>query len=368
MKILEVVRGLRKSSGVATFVREVADALYSSGVDVAIAMNRPGKENWMPPSGKEPVVGLRDAVACGTKWDIVHVHGLWDAEIRQAAKWAVGHDVPLVWSPHGMLAPWALSYHWYRKLLPWHLYTKRLLHKATVFHATATNEAEWIHKAGFDNEVEIVPLGTHLPDLSCAAANRIGSGIRRLLFVGRVHPVKGLENLIRAWAMCDTVGWELRIVGPDSGGYEKRLKELAEDLGCSEGIRFAGQKLGADLAREYLDCDCLVLPSFSENFGGVVIDAMAAGKPVIASRSTPWSELEGDDTHVIIDASSQHRCGWWIDNDPASLSSAISAMMALDDGERLSVGGNGRLLVERKYTWPTVAQQMAKVYNRLIEF
>ena len=361
MRVLQVVKGLRKTSGVATFVRELSDALYGNGINVSIGMCHPETDNWLPPSGKEPIVALADAL--NENWDVVHVHGLWDREIRIAAKAAVAKGISLVWSPHGMLAPWALKYRWWKKCLPWHLYVKRQLHHATVFHVTSEAEAKWVKTTGFDNDMAIVPLGTHLPDLPPAMTKRTASRIRRLLFVGRIHPVKGLENLVRAWAMCVTPGWQLRIVGPDSGGYESRLKDVAAKLGCTESVVFPGSKLGAELIREYLDCDCLVLPSFSENFGGVVIDAMAAGKPVITSKATPWSELEGDDDHVSNGVGDRHRCGWWIDNDPTSLSSAISAMMALPDEERHAMGARGRTLVQAKYTWKAVAEQMVSVYN-----
>ena len=366
MRVLQVVKGLRKTSGVATFVRELSDSLFTDGVDVAIGMCHPDTDNWLPPLGKEPVVAL--ATALTEDWDVIHVHGLWDREIRIAAKVAIKKGIPLVWSPHGMLAPWALKYRWWKKCVPWHLYLKNMLRNATVFHATATTEADWIKAAGFDNAVEIVPLGTHLPDLPQTATNSTGSRMRRLLFVGRIHPVKGLENLIRAWAMCNTQGWELRIVGPDAGGYEGHLKDIAVELGCKEDVIFPGPKLGDELTREYLECDCLILPSFSENFGGVVVDAMAAGKPVIASKATPWSELEGRDAVSSSRASKgSQRCGWWVENDPASLATAVSTMMALSDNERKSIGVNGRMLVSNKYTWPAVAQQMAQVYDKLIK-
>lgn len=367
MKVLEVVKGLRKTSGVATFVRELSDALYDDGMDVAIGMCHPDTDNWMPPKGKEPVTALDDALK--SEWDVIHLHGLWDREIRIAAKAAVAKGIPLVWSPHGMLSPWALHYRWWKKCLPWHLYVNRQLHHAAAFHATSAAEAKWVKDAGFDNAIAIVPLGTLLPDLPPAVTNRTASRMRRLLFVGRIHPVKGLENLVRAWALCNTQGWELRIVGPDTNGYGNRLREVAAELGCTGTVVFTGPKLGDELNREYLDCDCLVLPSFSENFGGVIIDAMAAGKPVIASKATPWSVLEEGCEVLSSSCASKglERCGWWVENDPASLSTALSTMMALSDAERKSIGANGRMLVARKYTWPAVAEQMAEVYNRLIK-
>jgi len=168
MKVLQVVKGLRKTSGVATFVRELSDALYANRVDVAIGMCRPDTDNWLPPQGKEPVIALDEALK--DEWDVVHVHGLWDREIRVAARKAIAKGIPLVWSPHGMLAPWALKYRWWKKCLPWHLYLKRLLKGTSGFHVTSALEKDWIVQLGFRNRVDVIPLGTHLPSREIISA------------------------------------------------------------------------------------------------------------------------------------------------------------------------------------------------------
>ena len=368
MKILQVTRGLRKAGGVSTFVRELSDELFKTGHDIAIAMNRPKTENWMPPTCSEPVLALREALSRDKRWDIVHIHGIWDAECRVAARWAIRKDIPLVWSPHGMLAPWAFSYHWYRKMLPWHLYLKRLLRNASAFHATADMEAVWIHEAGFDNPIEIVPLGTHLPDMAFLEDNKRTLTRKRVLFVGRIHPVKGLENLVRAWAMCDTHGWELRLVGPDNNHYGGCLRQLAAELGCADNVSFVGALFGNDLTVEFCTSECLVLPSFTENFGGVVIDALASGTPVIASKFTPWTELEGKKSPPDSDGGEMvGQCGWWVGNEPAALAAALSNMMSLSDSERVAMGLSGRDLVSRKYTWEAVGKRMERVYSQLVD-
>ena len=358
MKVLQVVKGLRKTSGVATFVRELSDALYANRVDVAIGMCRPDTDNWLPPQGKEPVIALDEALK--DEWDVVHVHGLWDREIRVAARKAIAKGIPLVWSPHGMLAPWALKYRWWKKCLPWHLYLKRLLKGTSGFHVTSALEKDWIVQLGFRNRVDVIPLGTHLPSREIISAMRREKQVRNertLLFVGRIHPVKGLDNLIDAWAKVSPKGWRLRFVGGgNKEGYVAALEAKCRDLHVETSVDFAGEKYGEELQREYVEADCLILPSFTENFGGVVVDALGAGHPVIASDKTPWRELEENPFG---------KCGWYVSNDPDSLAHAIGDMMAMSDTDREAMGAHGRRLVVTKYTWEAVSEQMKKVYEEM---
>ena len=177
--------------------------------------------------------------------------------------------------------------------------------------------------------------------------------MNRLLFTGRVARIKALTNLVEAMATSD--GWRLRFVGPDQEGHTAELKALAEKEGVAGRIDFAGPKYGEELEREYLGADCFILPSFSENFGSVVAEALAAGLPVLASKGTPWAELV------------TRKCGWWVENDPETLARTICEMMSLTDDERREMGERGQKLVEEKYQWPAIGKQMAKAYQGLIE-
>jgi glycosyltransferase involved in cell wall biosynthesis len=120
-----------------------------------------------------------------------------------------------------------------------------------------------------------------------------------------------------------------------------------------ETVEFVGEKYGKDLDQEYDNCQCLVLPSFTENFGGVIIDAMAHGKPCIASTYTPWKELR------------DRECGWWVSNEPEALAAAICEMITLDKTRRCEMGERGRRLVEEKYTWDVVVKAMVKGYKMI---
>ena len=248
-----------------------------------------------------------------------------------------------------------MRYKWWKKLPAWWLYQRRDLKSAGAIHCTTEQEVEWNRRLGFRN-CFVAPLGTdEMPGDSLEERDK-----KVLLFVGRIHPVKGLENLIRAWGKAigdkpnDASRWQLRIVGPDEAGHLAFLSVLVSDLGLEDNVEFPGAKFGEELSAEYENCDCLVLPSFTENFGATVIDALAHGKPCIASTFTPWKELQ------------ERGCGWWVSNEPTQLAQAISEMMEVGDDLRHEMGKRGTVLVKEKYTWTAVAERMIEAYQGLL--
>ena len=332
MRICHVTIALEGASGVATFVREIDAALKAQGVGSRVITHM------------EPLEDI----------DVLHIHGLWLKMYHNAAQWAKANNIPVIWSTHGMTAPWAMNHKRWKKLPAWLLYQERDLKKAAAIHCTTDLEAAWNKALGFKN-CFIAPLGTHLPKINqFHSRTPTHNSNYTLLFVGRIYPVKGLVNLIKAWGMCNVDGWKLRIVGPDQAGHLAELESLVRDLHLSDSVEFAGPKFGEELNAEYDKCDCLVLPSFTENFGATVVDALAHGKPCITSTFTPWSELR--------DCS----CGWWVSNEPAALSATISEMMALDDSARSKMGANGRRLVEAKYSWDAVAGMIIRGYREIL--
>ncbi len=336
MKILHVVAGLQTASGVTTFVKNLVVELRAMG-HVTDVVTR-----------ASALSAKRQFLADLKTYDLVHIHGLWDPWLHRWARaaWKTG---AIVWSPHGMLTPWAVHYKWLKKKMAWWLYQKKDLQRAAALHVTMPNEEDDVRRMGLKNPVMVVPLGVRMPDLT---PRDIAIQGRVALFVGRVARIKALPNLIGAMVMSN--GWRLRIVGPDQEGHTEELKALAGQEGVAGRIDFVGVKYGVELTQEYLNADCFVLPSFSENFGSVVVEAMAAGLPVIASTGTPWQELV------------ERKCGWWVANDPETLARTISEMMALTDEGRRAMGARGRKLVEEKYQWSAIGRQMAMEYRKLM--
>lgn len=364
--VLHVITGLKKTAGTTTFVVELCHALSQLElVNPVIAVSDvDNEENWLP-YHEIPLASIASIEKLHPAPDLIHIHGLWTPILHQVNRWALKHSIPVIFSPHGMLAPWAMKHKRWKKLLPWLMYQRRDLQNASAFHITAPIEEKWLNDLGLQRRCFVAPLGTYLPDLP---EHREKPPNRRILFVGRIYPVKGLRNLIQAFAMLrktgNLEGWSLLLVGPDQAGHVVELESVCEREGLhvthgsdiseySGEVHFSGALYGDEKNKAYLTSDLFVLPSFTENFGGVVIDALAYGVPVVASTNTPWEELE------------RERCGKWVDNSPKSLAAALMALIALSDEERREMGENGRQLVFEKYTWASVAKQMADAYSEV---
>lgn len=351
MKVLHIVRHLHKLSGVSVYCSGLCDALAKNGVDVTVGVANMVDSNRLESDCGVPRMQAEGFLTQRDDWDVVHIHNLWTPDLHRAAVWARKFRVPIVWSLHGTLSPWSFKYKWWKKCLPWYLYQKRDLKSVAILHVTSDGEAQWVRDAGFGNQrIVNIPMGTEIrPEVVRKHA------IHRLLFVGRIAPVKSLEKLIAAWSAVDRRNWRLRIVGiEDFAGYTDSLKALCNQLGVADSVDFVGQKFGQDLEDEYAQADALALVSETENFGAVVADALAWDLPVITSKGTPWMEV----------ASS--RCGWWVENDPETLAKTLQELMVLSDDDRRAMGMRGRELAQKKYSWAAVAWQMKEVYETLV--
>lgn len=335
MDILHIITGMQKAAGTTVFVENVANELRKLG-------------------------HVAEVVTTASPWpqsatfDVVHIHGLWSPFLHQAAKWARRRNVPIVWSPHGMLTPWALKNKWMKKFAALALYQWRDLHSAAAIHATADSEVEDIRRLLLGNRIVEAPLGICLPEIM---GTKRCSGKRTLLFVSRVQRKKGLPNLVSAWAQLPgefRADWQVRIVGPDQDGHTAELKKQCAKLGVEDDFAFVGPKFDSDLAAEYAAADLFVLPTHSENFGSVVLEALAYGVPVICTKGAPWAELESE------------RCGRWIEQGVEPLRAALAELMALSDEERVEMGARGRALAAAKYQWPAVAKKLLDCYAEVV--
>lgn len=366
MTILHVTHEMSRASGVATFVRELARASAFASETLAETRGDPLPEK--------------------IRADVVHVHGLWRPCFHRIARQALAQGVPVVWSPHGMLAPWSMRHKRLKKLIAWLLYQKADLGRAAVIHVTSGQEADWVRGLGFRLPLVRAPLGTHLP--TTFSPPSAGAARRTLLAVGRVHPVKALDRLILAFgkvagegtseSIVDGATWRLRIVGPDEGGHMAELMALCEKAGLSYAdpdgtvhlpsaalaadgstrprVTFAGPRFGDALSAEYAACDALALVSHTENFGATVVDALAHGKPVVTSTRTPWREV------------AERGCGLWVENDVGTLAAALRGLFGkIARGEGEEMGRRARALAESGYAWPAVARTLDECYRRFVK-
>jgi glycosyltransferase involved in cell wall biosynthesis len=314
-------------------------------VDVRFAAPDPGWRSFLPgPTNFGTTIA--DAAP-----SLVHDHGLWLPTNHASARTARRFGVPYVVSTRGMLTRWALQFNAGRKKLAWSLYQRRDLGSARLLHATAEDEVEDIRRAGLRQPIVLAPNGVELPDRT--RDTRPADRTRKALFLSRIHPKKGLINLARAWAEVRPAGWELVLAGPDEDGHRAEVDRVLRDLGI-DGVTWTGEVDDGAKWNLYFDADLFVLPTFSENFGIVVAEALAAGTPAITTTGAPWSVLE------------ERGCGWWIDTGVEPLVAALGEAVALSDAQRDAMGRNGRAYVEESLSWDHIAAEMLAAYQWLL--
>lgn len=349
MKVLHLVPTMHKSSGVTTFCSESCDAIKRLGCECSVAIQRESE----PYPSKCGVERLLDSEAyrrfASREWNVLHIHGIWPPFFHKYVKCAYELNIPIVWSIHGMLSVEAMRYKRWKKILPWYIYQKSDLMKAAVIHVTAWNEKQRVEELGFKQPISVIPLGASYEVNRKETVKKDNV----VLFVGRIHPIKGLDNLIRAWAILKRKDWRLRIVGPDRIGYGEELWKLSNELDIAESVEFAGAKYEEELELEYRRAKVFVLPSKSENFGGVVIDALSCGTPVIATKGTPWNEL------------ATRQCGLWIDYGVEPLVDALRKMVDVEDDKRLKMRDSGFEFVKEKYSWSAIGANLIDIYKKV---
>ena len=294
-------------------------------------------------------IAIRNAAAQAA---IVHDHGLWDPA-SLAVRFAISDIQQLVVSPRGMLEPWALSRSRAKKSIAWRLWQKRVLQSAVFLHATSSQEADSIRAIGLSNPIAVIPNGVSIPDVSPERLLEKRLGLaepKRCVFLSRLHEKKGLPLLLQAWASLKPRGWTLEIAGFGESAYVANITQMIRGLGC-DSIKVVGEKSGVAKA-EFLEAASLfVLPSYSENFGVAVAEAMSYSIPVIATHGTPWKCLVDD------------RIGWWVAPTVDSIYDALKAATSLPTDELARMGRASRNYAAAQFSWDGVARSMSACYK-----
>ncbi len=257
---------------------------------------------------------------------------------------------PVVWSPRGALQRWEGSTRVQIKSV-WESVCRIILPKKLVLHVTSEDEAGESLERFPGINAAIIPNGVGVPE---KVTHVSGDGILRMLYLGRLHPIKGVENLLGACNFLRSgprIGWSLTIAGVGDPHYTETIRSLIKEMGLSQQVKMVGEAIGEVKKSLFENADITVVPSNKENFGIVITEALAHGVPVIASKGTPWKRLE------------EIGCGLWVDNDPRSLVEAIEQMsrMPLRD-----MGQRGREWIKREFVWPIVTEKMVQLYQSLV--
>jgi poly(glycerol-phosphate) alpha-glucosyltransferase len=358
------------------------------------------------------------------QFDLAYCAALWKYPSWTVLNWQKKTSKPVVVAPHGSLDAWALNNsRWKKRLASW-LFKQEQLERATCFRALCTAEADAIRSYGLNQRIEVVPNGVDLPELftiieqrgrceieqlkvgpkgeeAGATESKSTEGKKRLLFLGRIHPKKGLVNALRAWAeICnsrsairDSAEWQFVIAGWDQGGHENELNALCAELGLrtakgfsrggtesTEGqnlkinsyklkttspewadVIFFGPAFGGEKEQLLRSADAFILPSFSEGLPMSVLEAWSYGLPVLM---TPECNLpEGFACKAALEIRSGE--GSFQGSD-FSFQKGLRTLLEMADQERVAMGMRGRKLVEEKFTWQKVAAQMRALYEDIL--
>jgi glycosyltransferase involved in cell wall biosynthesis len=325
---------------------------------VVVLEPQTGVVRRLTPRAQSQLAGaLRDA-------DVLHLHAMWEPTNVQAAKVARRAAKPYVLSPHGMLDDWSMAQSRLKKRLFLALKGNRLLRNAARVHCTAQGELDQAQKWLPAGKGVVLPLifdlspfqtapGPALARQAFAPLREAPRDMPVLLFLSRVHPKKGLDALIDAAAELQRRGRPalLLIAGPGDEPYVESLRQRADRLGVGERVHFLGMVRGQEKVSLYQAADLFVLPTSQENFGLVLLEAMASGTPVVTTKGVDiWPELQ--------------RAGAIItDQSPTELAAAIEA--SLKSPTRKTIGEQGRQWVFQQFAPPRLVEQYAALYSSL---
>jgi glycosyltransferase involved in cell wall biosynthesis len=372
MRVLHVIPGIaRRYGGPSYAVAEICKSLRSQGVDAEIATtDADGSRGSLTPSDVRPMFAdvpvllfhrdlgesLKYSHALSGwlaenvhRYDVVHIHSIFSHASVAASRSAVRARVPFIVRPLGHFDPWSLSVNPVRKKLFLRFFCGDLLNRAAFFHFT-TDEEQRLASAVVNGPSFVAPLGV---DEALFAPFVRPSDARYVLSLGRLHPKKNLDVLIKAFAVASNgrPAWRLRIAGEGEIDYVAHLKEIARVNHVDNRVDFLGWIDGADKIAALQRASLFALPSSQENFGLSAAEAMAAGVPVIVSRAV---NLSAD---VVA-----RRAGWSaeIGDFATALREALS-----DDCEREARGRAARALATDKYRWSSAASTLHDVYDRV---
>jgi glycosyltransferase involved in cell wall biosynthesis len=367
MRVIHVVPTINEeAAGPSYSVPRLCESLISAGVDVQLAVL-----DWAAMAVHLPYLktfslglGPRRLGVSPTMWrwlkqealsgqaEIIHNHSLWMMPNIYSGRAVRNSSCRLMVSPRGTLSIRAMNINALQKKIFWHVFQAPALRSAVCFHATAKSEYDDIRRLGFKQPVCILPNGIDVPSL----AQKPNKGRRQLLFLGRIHPIKGIDNLLHAWKRVEKKfsDWELHIAGPDNQGYLNEMQELAKQLQL-EHVVFRGALFGEEKLLAYRSASLFVLPTHSENFGMTVAEALAAGTPAIVTKGAPWGGLD------------KQKAGWWIDIGIEPLTECLKQALSTSPTHLEEMGRSGRDWMLSDYSWQQINVQLKSVYRWLID-
>jgi glycosyltransferase involved in cell wall biosynthesis len=362
MKILHIVPSIiDRSDGVGFFVRNLANYQAKNGLEVVVLTNEYDHlirydfkvvcctYSKLYGNLRFSWVLLRWLKKHITDFDIVHNHGMWMFANVAFSFFKVQRTI---FSPHGTMAPEALRRSKLKKIIFWYFLQRRAVFKSNEIHVTSEKERIEVKaflKKGF-NPI-IIPIGIDVNATNSGLENVTKKN--QIIFLGRVHNVKRVKELIQAWGYIEdkVSNWELKIVGPINSAYARECISISKKIGLKK-INFTGELLGSEKLLEIKRSKLAILPSITENFSVSVLECLALGVPIIVSKNTPWTNLD------------KYRCGWIIDPNVESIIDGTLTAICDFEKKEYYFSKNAKNLVNKLFTWNSVHNSMLELYSK----
>lgn len=374
MKILQIVPCLGvNSGGPSRSVYELTRGLRERGVNAEIAtqnyLTNPNlfDEEWidaLPVNKVKPFEynaefkALLNGKIMLEKFQLFHINSIYSYPTFIAASLARKAGLPYIIAPRGSLYQDTIeaSSKWKKRLFN-SLFLKKQLNYANAVHTTCKEEMEVIRQMGITSPIAIIPNSIKLPQEKPAI---ISPSKLKVCYLGRINAKKNIKGLVEAWhysGLSNNQNAELIIIGAAQLEKEKvyleGIRKMQSELSIGN-ILWAGSRTGTAKEELLRNSSYLIMPSFSENFGMVVPEALQYGVPVIASKGTPWQVLE------------ERNCGWWTDIDVESLANSLKNILAISEEERLQMGKRGQQLVWEKFSTVSVCKMQIQLYEWIL--
>ena len=293
-------------------------------------------------------------------FDILHTHGLWEYISVAAYKWKKIHKKPLMISTHGMLDSWALKNSYLKKKFLYYIVEKKYLSSADCIHVLSQNEANSLKKIRINVPYCLLPNGLNLKSASKlpVIVNELYPDKKKLLFLSRLHPKKGILQLLHGWKLFISSyplasQWIFLIAGWGEEEFIKKIKLYIDKNKLGDSVKLLGPKFNSEKEKLFTQVDMFILPSLSEGFPIVVLEAWAYKLPVLITK-----ECNIPDAFV-------HNAAIEITPDTLDISNKLKFACGLGDDEINKIGENGFELLKAKYTWEENVQKIIGVFEWL---
>jgi glycosyltransferase involved in cell wall biosynthesis len=368
-------------AGVPIGTRRMVSALSRLGIDVSVwATGDKQKETEFLKDGvpthlykaKWPISWRRSPdlahalIRASRNFDILHIHEVWNYPQYQAAKTARRMGIPYILAPRASLESWRMMYKGFKKRVHLKILGNALIQNAACLHAVATAEVEGFRRVGYRGAVFVVHNGIfpeefeYLPDPAEAETQwPILQGRRIVLYLSRISPEKGLDELIPAWsAIIKKLSYSdalLVLAGPDDRGYGRKIKGMIQQAGVEKHVLITGMVEGPNKLALISRADIYTLPSYSEGFSNALLENLAAGKPVLITPGCNFPEITKVGAGLCVEAERN------------SLEEGLKQILDMPKDTLMAMGDNGRRLVKEHYTWDIAARKIATVYHSILK-